>query len=133
MSTPAAPAPPPHVPKMGQPCYLVTCVDGPGAAELRILHMATHFAHIERHWQRFITAGPVRAPGGGPITGSAFLVLGDTLEEVQALLAHDPYISCGMYASVEYRELTNAAGLFIGGKIWDDTEDFVRRIAGATG
>lgn len=118
---------------MAQGCYLVTCTDGPDAASLRITHMVDHFAHIERHWTRFITAGPVREPGGSAITGSAFLVLGDSLEEVAAMMAEDPYISCGMYRSVEYRELTNAAGLFIGGKIWDDGEAFARRAAAAAG
>ncbi len=122
---------PPFVPKMAQGCYLVTCTDGPEAAALRIEHMVAHFAHIERHWTRFITAGPVRTPGSAAITGSAFLVLGDSLEEVQTLLAEDLYISCGMYTSVEYRELTNAAGLFIGGKIWDDGEAFARRLSDA--
>lgn len=122
---------PPFVPKMAQGCYLVICTDGPDAASLRITHMVDHFAHIERHWTRFITAGPVRSPGSAAPTGSAFLVLGESLEDVQALLAQDPYISCGMYAGVEYRELTNAAGLFIGGKIWDDREAFVARLTGS--
>ena len=120
----------PFVPKMVQSCYVVTCSDGPEAAHLRLTHMVAHFAHIERNWTRFITAGPIRKPGSAAVSGSVFLVLGDSLGEVQAMMAEDPYISCGMYSSVDYAELTNAAGLFIGGKIWDDKEAFLRRLTG---
>lgn len=121
---------PPFVPKRADKCYLITCTDGPQAAELRLTHMRGHFLHIEKHWKRFITAGPVREPGGTELVGSAFLLLADSLEQAEALMAEDPYISCGMYASIEYKELTCAAGLFIGGKIWDDREAFIRMAGG---
>ena len=42
----------------------------------------------------------------------------------------DPYVSSGMYASIEYLEFTNSIGRFIGGKIWDSAEAIADRAAG---
>ena len=125
-----APAQPPHVSRLEQTCYLVICRDGPGSAEPRKTHLNGHLAHVERNWQKYVTAGPIRTPGGEALIGSVFLVLADTLEEAEALMNGDPYITCGMYASVEYSELTNSIGRFIGGKIWESHEAIAHRAAG---
>lgn len=123
-------SPPPYVPKPDGTCYLVLCRDGPGAAELRALHLEGHLEHVERHWTRYITAGPLREPGGEALVGSLFLVMGSSLREVKALMEADPYLNCGMYASVEYKEFTNSIGQFIGGKIWPSREAIRHRAAG---
>lgn len=121
---------PPHVKKPEGTCYLVICHDGPGAAEFRALHLDGHLDHVERNWTRYITAGPFRDPGGEALIGSLFLVMGSTLDEVKALMAGDPYIACGMYASVDYKEFTNSIGQFIGGKIWESRDSIRHRAAG---
>lgn len=123
-------AAPPHVSKPDGTCYLVLCRDGPGAAGLRMQHLDGHLEHVERHWTRYITAGPLREPGGEALIGSLFLVMGSSLEEVKALMEADPYLSFGMYASVEYKEFTNSIGLFIGGKIWESRDAIRHRAAG---
>ncbi|MFN7053963.1 YciI family protein [Hyphomonas sp.] len=128
--TPADHSVPPHVPKPEGTCYLVICRDGPGAAEFRALHLDGHLEHVERHWTRYVTAGPLREPGGEALVGSLFLVMGNSLAEVKALMEADPYLSCGMYASVEYKEFTNSIGQFIGGKIWPSREAIRHRAAG---
>lgn len=121
---------PPFVRKPEGTCYLVICHDGPSAAKLRAQHLDGHLEHVERHWTRYITAGPFRDPGGEALIGSLFLVMGTTLEEAKSLMQADPYITCGMYASVEYKEFTNSIGQFIGGKIWEDREAIRHRAAG---
>jgi len=121
---------PPHVGKLRQTCYLVVCRDGPGSATLRHAHLKGHLDHVEAHWRRYVTAGPVRAPGKDTLTGSVFLVLADSLAEAEALMSGDPYITCGMYASIEYAEFTNSIGQFIGGKIWESAEAIAHRAAG---
>lgn len=121
---------PPFVKKPDGTCYLVICRDGPGAATLRARHLDDHLEHVERHWTRYITAGPFREPGGDALIGSLFLVMGTALEEVKSLMQADPYITCGMYASVEYKEFTNSIGQFIGGKIWESREAIRHRAAG---
>lgn len=122
--------PPPHVKKPEGNCYLVICRDGPGAADLRSEHLDGHLEHVERHWTRYVTAGPLREPGGEALVGSLFLVMGTSLEEIQALMQADPYLSCGMYETVEYKEFTNSIGLFLGGRIWESREAIRHRAAG---
>jgi uncharacterized protein YciI len=108
----------------------VICRDGPGAALLRGEHLDGHLAHVERNWRRYVTAGPIREPGADALVGSVFLVMADSLEDAESLMKGDPYISCGMYHSIEYKELTNSIGLFIGGKIWESADAVRHRAAG---
>jgi uncharacterized protein len=124
------PAEPPHVPRLAQTCYLVLCKDGPDAARPRADHLDGHLAHVEKNWTRYITAGPIREPGGEALVGSVFLVLAASLDEAKALMNGDPYITCGMYQSIEYKEFSNSIGQFIGGKIWESREAIRHRAAG---
>ena len=117
-------------PRLEQPCFLVICRDGGNKAEPRTRHLKGHLDHVEANWERYVTAGPVRIPGEEPLVGSVFLVVADTLNEAKALMDGDPYVSSGMYASIEYLEFTNSIGRFIGGKIWDSAEAIADRAAG---
>ncbi|MEM9234607.1 MAG: YciI family protein, partial [Pseudomonadota bacterium] len=109
---------PPVVPMPATKCYLVLCKDTPGSARMRAEHLKGHLDHVEKHWTRYITAGPLREPGGEALLGSLFLVLAHTLEEARTLMEGDPYITCGMYETIEYKELTSSIGRYPGGKIW---------------
>lgn len=122
--------PPPHVAKTSQTCFLIICRDAPGSASLRKEHLEGHLHHVEEHWRSYVTAGPIREPGGDALVGSVFLVLADTLEEAQTLMQGDPYITCGMYETIEYKEFTNSIGLFMGGKIWESADAIRHRAAG---
>ena len=121
---------PPVVARLTGKCFLVTCLDGPGSAAPRQTHLAGHLAHVEANWTRYVTAGPVREPGGEALVGSIFLVLADTLDEAQALMNGDPSITCGMYASIDYKEFSNSIGRYIGGKIWESAAAIAHRAAG---
>ncbi len=124
------PIEPPHVARPSQTCFLVICRDGAGAAALRAAHLDGHLAHVEANWTRYITAGPVREPGGDALVGSVFLVPADTLTAARDLMNGDPYITCGLYQSIEYKEFTNSIGLYIGGRIWESSEAIRHRAAG---
>ena len=121
---------PPHVEKTSKTCFLIICRDASDSVNLRKEHLDGHLRHVENHWQRYITAGPIREPGGEALVGSVFLVLADTLEEAQTLMQGDPYITCGMYETIEYKEFTNSIGLFMGGKIWESVDAIRHRAAG---
>lgn len=126
----AFPETPPFVKPIAQTCFLVTCSDGPNSAAPRLEHLAGHLEHVEKHWTRYITAGPVREPGGEALVGSIFLVLADTLEDAQELMNGDPYLTCGMYESVKYQVFSNSIGQYIGGKIWESVDAIRHRAAG---
>jgi len=126
----AEPADPPIVPRLPSACYLVICRDGPDAAALRAKHLDGHLAHVETHWTRYITAGPMREPGGDVLVGSVFLVLAESLADAVTLMQADPYVASGLYGSIEYKEFTNAVGLFLGGRIWESRDAIRHRAAG---
>jgi uncharacterized protein len=124
MSAPAT------APRLEQPCFLVICRDGSDSAVPRGEFLKEHLDHVEAHWQRYVTAGPIREPGAEKLVGSVFLVLADSLEDAKALMEGDPYLTCGMYETVEYKEFTNSVGRFIGGKIWESAEAVANVAAG---
>ncbi|GGY38738.1 YciI family protein [Parvularcula lutaonensis] len=121
---------PPYVERLKQKCFLVTCRDGDDSARLRTENLAGHLEHVERHWQRYVTAGPIREPGQEALCGSVFLVLADDLDDAKELMNGDPYITSGLYRSIEYHEFSNSIGQFIGGKIWKDVQSIAHRAAG---
>ena len=122
---------PPHVPRYPKTCFLVTCMDDLSkSGPLRGAHLDGHLEHVERHWKRYVTAGPIREPGGERLVGSVFLVLADDLADAKALMEGDPYITCGMYASIDYKDFTLSIGQFIGGKIWESRQAIRHRATG---
>jgi uncharacterized protein YciI len=121
---------PPRVDPVAGRCFLVLCRDGENAAALRAEHLEGHLRHVEKHWQRYVTAGPLREPGAEAICGSLFLILADNREDAKALMQGDPYVTSGLYRSTEYLEFTNAIGRFLGGKIWEDAASIAHRAAG---
>lgn len=125
------PEQPPQVPRQTQPCFVVTCMDDQDiSGPLRKEHLDGHLLHVEQHWQRYVTAGPIREPGGERLVGSVFLVLAEDLDDAKALMEGDPYITCGMYKSIDYKELTLSIGQFIGGKIWGSHDSIRHRATG---
>ena len=108
--------------------YIVEGRDGPGTAHLRIDHLEGHLTHIERHWERYIVAGPVRPAPDADITGSVLMVTAEDEADARALCDQDPYFTCGLFEEVTVKSFSIAAGLFLGGVIWDDHET-VRKYA----
>ncbi|MEM9570584.1 MAG: YciI family protein [Pseudomonadota bacterium] len=127
---PNLPDHPPFVPRLEKTCFLVICKDGADSAEPRATHLKGHLDHVEKHWTRYVTAGPIREPGGDALVGSVFLVLADDLADAQALMEGDPYITCGMYQTITYNEFSNSIGQYIGGKIWESAAAIAHRAAG---
>ena len=124
------PETPPYVARLDKTCFLVICHDGPDSAEPRAKHLKGHLDHVETYWTRYVTAGPIREPGGEALVGSVFLVLADDLADAQALMEGDPYITCGMYETITYNEFSNSIGQYIGGKIWESADAIAHRAAG---
>lgn len=124
------PETPPFVPRLEKTCYLVICSDDANSAEPRAVHLRGHLDHVEKYWTRYVTAGPIREPGGDALVGSVFLVLADDLDDAKALMAGDPYIISGMYKTITYNEFSNSVGQYIGGKIWESAEAIAHRAAG---
>jgi len=124
------PVQPPHVARVPGRCFLIVCHDGPGAPALRVRDLEGHLAHVEAHWRRYVTAGPLRLPGQDDLVGSMFLVLADSEDDARTLMAGDPYFTNGQYARVDVWEQTLSIGLVPGGRIWESADAIRHRAAG---
>lgn len=121
---------PPTVPRDPTPLFLFVCKDGPNGAANRVAHLEAHLGHVERHWRRYVVAGPMRQPGRPELIGSYFLVQADDLDQAWTLMRGDPYITSDLYASVEVTEITPSIGQWVGGKIWADAASIAHRATG---
>lgn len=107
------------VPRPEKGVFAVWCEDNPAsAASVRDSALDGHLAYIEKHFHRYLVAGPMRRGGEELISGSLLVVLAETEAEARDLIEGDPYVQCGLYENIEYRRLTPAAGDWIGGVIW---------------
>ena len=121
---------PPTVARYDSPLYLVICRDRPGSGAARAQNLDGHLRHVEINWQRYVLAGPLRQPGAQPLIGSYFLVRAADEADARALMAGDPYVSSGMYATMEVLEATASIGLYLGGKIWESADAIRDKAAG---
>jgi uncharacterized protein len=115
-------APPPTIARQSQPTFLFVCKDGPDAPRLRAEHLEGHLRHVEDHWDRYVTAGPLKAPGNTSIHGSALIVKADNVDEAWAVMKGDPYFTTGLFASVDVHDMTMSIGVYPGGKIWESVD-----------
>ncbi len=78
--------------------YVIIGRDSPRAQELRPTLRESHLAHLGP----FVEAGKIRI--AGPLTdgaGSLIVVEADARDEVQAMVDGDPYVTGGVFESVE--------------------------------
>lgn len=83
------------------PLFLVNARDKANSSDLR---KATRQAHLEwagesRH--KIAMAGPVLTDDGETMIGSTFVIEFDTLDEVKAWAAEDPYAKAGLFDRTE--------------------------------
>lgn len=75
--------------------------DREDVGDLRATHMAAHQAYLREHKGRIVLAGARRlSPDGAPV-GGLWVFEADTREEVEAIIALDPFQIHGLRASTE--------------------------------
>jgi uncharacterized protein YciI len=121
---------PKTVSRLAEAAYVFWCADGPAARTVRVTALAGHLAHIERHHDRYLIAGPMRRDPSPDICGSMFVVTAESEASARDLVAGDPYVSEGAFASIECLKLTPAAGRWLGGVIWESAEELMSRALG---
>jgi uncharacterized protein len=120
----------PTIPRQAKPTFLFVCKDGPDAPTLRVTHLQGHLTHVEKNWESYVTAGPLKVPGSTTICGSVFLVIAEDIDAAWALMEGDPYMTSDLYATVEVHDMTMSIGVYPGGKIWDSYEAIAARANG---
>lgn len=109
---------PPRVAPRSAPLFLFVCEDGPDGARLRAERLADHLAYVEARFARYVAAGPLKSDAAGAPCASFFLIEAADEADADALMAGDPYMAPGLYASVRRWRATAAAGSLLGGVIW---------------
>ncbi len=113
----------PTVDRVPGQTFLVLAFDAQGSAATREQELDGHLRHIEKNFERYLAAGPLREPGGTSLIGSFFLVVAEDETDAMSLLNGDPYMQCQMYGEIRVLSATPAAGRWMGGVIWDSPDD----------
>lgn len=119
---------PPVAPRIDGAVFAAWCEDGPESAERRRVHLDGHLNYVERWHDRYLVAGPLRRSGEPDLVGSLFVVRAYDEEDARRFLDGDPYFSEGVFKSVAIRHFMPAAGVWMGGVIWESA-DSLRPIA----
>lgn len=90
--------------------YIIYAQDHADSLQKRLSARPAHVARLQQMLDegRLVLAGPMPAidnedPGPAGFTGSAIVAEFDSLDEARAWADADPYVSAGVYASVEVR------------------------------
>lgn len=81
------------------PHFVLHCIDGPEAAELRPIHRPAHLDHVRG-------SGMVRVAGrltdeAGAVIGSLLIVEAQGIDDARSFSREDPFTRVGVYKSVE--------------------------------
>jgi uncharacterized protein YciI len=80
--------------------FVMICEDKPASLELRMSTREAHLAYIGEHGAMIKLAGPMLADDGESMIGSVFILEADSLADVEAMNANDPYTQAGLFAQV---------------------------------
>jgi uncharacterized protein YciI len=87
--------------------YALTCLDKPGALQIRLDTRAAHLDYLNSSG-KVTLAGPF-IEGGQPV-GSLVVIKAEGMAEAQAFADADPYAKAGLFASVTIREWRKVIG-----------------------
>jgi uncharacterized protein YciI len=80
--------------------FILTCTDRPGALPRRVAQRPVHLAYLNQHAAMVKVGGPLLNTEGEP-TGSLLIVEAESLAEVEAFAAGDPYNAVDLFEQVE--------------------------------
>ena len=113
----------PSVNKLKDQVFLVLAYDNEDKDHIRIEFLDEHLEFIEKNFKQYLSCGPLRLPGEKDIIGSFFIITSQNEEELNAFLQKDPYFENSLYEKLRILLATPAAGLWMGGVIWNNAED----------
>ena len=82
--------------------FVLTCIDKPGALDLRMATREAHLAYVTRHPGVVRLGGPFLDEAGG-MAGSMLIIEAQDLAAAKAFLADDPYLKAGLFERTEIR------------------------------
>ena len=85
------------------PLFILNARDKAGALDIRMANRPAHLAWAEGFADKIRMAGPVFADDGETFAGSVFVMEMDSLADMQAWAAADPYAKAGLFETVEIK------------------------------
>jgi uncharacterized protein YciI len=87
----------------------MTCLDKPGALELRMATREAHLAYVKARLDKVRLAGPLLDENDGMI-GSHFILEADDLAAARAFSDQDPYARAGLFQRVDVHAFRASIG-----------------------
>ena len=85
--------------------FVIFGTDKPGVLATREATRPKHRVHLQEHKRKVKLhhGGPTLAEDGKSMNGTLLVVEADSIEEVRAFVADDPYTKAGIFEKVEIR------------------------------
>jgi hypothetical protein len=83
--------------------YAIYGLDKPNGLELRKANRDAHVAHLRRHIDNIVVAGPLLSEDGATMIGSLIVIDFADKAQLDAFLTDDPYAKAGLFQSVAVR------------------------------
>jgi len=83
--------------------FVVLAEDKPGHLQVRLDNRPAHIEFLKSSGSRVKFGGPTLSDDLEGMSGTMMVVEGDSLEEVKAFQANDPYAKAGLFANVIIR------------------------------
>jgi uncharacterized protein YciI len=85
------------------------CRDGEDGGRLRAIHRPAHLDFIHANADHFVIVGPLKR-ADGLIIGSLLIVKAPDEAAARDILAHDPYLTGGVWQSIRLDEFSPLLG-----------------------
>lgn len=82
--------------------YALIGTDKPNGLAQRMEHRPDHLAHLDSLGDKVVLAGPF-LDAKGDMNGSFVVIKAETQAEAEAMFARDPFVSRGVFGSIEIR------------------------------
>jgi uncharacterized protein len=90
--------------------FVAICVDRPHSLEVRLANRSTHLDFHKTLGAKVKAAGAMLGEDLQTPVGSMLIFEGETLAEIEAILAADPYARAGLFESATVRPWRQAVG-----------------------
>ena len=90
--------------------FVATCVDKPHSLEIRLANRPTHLDYLKQLGAKVKAAGAMLGEDLQTPVGSMLIFEGDSLAQIEGILAADPYARAGLFESVTVRPWRQAVG-----------------------
>lgn len=83
--------------------YAIYGLDQPNGLDIRKANRDAHVAHLRRHIDNIVVAGPLLSDDGATMIGSLIVIDFADKAQLDAFLTDDPYAKAGLFQSVAVR------------------------------